>query len=316
MHQPWISCSLFIVLLFAQVLRTDSAATTQSASSYSLQVSVDEVILNFHAADAHGLPINDLKLDELNLRDTGKPPRKILAFELLQDFPIRAGILMDTSSSMREHLAANRAISIKYAQSLLRQQTDQAFVMNFGKVSNVVQPWTNNPILLTAGIRKAPGSIGRIGNTTAIFDAIYAACRYQFGKINHAASGNFILLFSDGEDDSSYLPLKQAVDTCQSTNTSIYAFRAETETSFVSTGPTVLAELASETGGRVFRDNDSEANLFDDLQTIEADLRNQYRLVYRPADLKHDGSFHRIELKIPERVDSIVVRSGYYAPAH
>ena len=98
--------------------------------------------------------------------------------------------------------------------------------MNFGKVSSVLQPWTNNPILLTAGIPKATGGAGRIGNTTAIFDAIYAACRYQFGKINHAASGNFILLFSDGEDDSSYLPLKQAVDMCQSTNTSIYAFRA------------------------------------------------------------------------------------------
>jgi hypothetical protein len=47
---------------------------------------------------------------------------------------------------------------------------------------------------------------------------------------------------------------------------------------------------------------------------VEADLRNQYRLVYRPAELKHDGSFHRIELKAPDRVDSLHVRSGYYAP--
>ena len=52
----------------------------------------------------------------------------------------------------------------------------------------------------------------------------------------------------------------------------------------------------------------------DDLRMIEADLRNQYRLVYRPPELKHDGSFHRIVLKTPERVDSIVIRSGYYAP--
>ena len=49
---------------------------------------------------------------------------------------------------------------------------------------------------------------------------------------------------------------------------------------------------------------------------VEADLRNQYRLVYRPADLKHDGSFHRIALIPPPRVDHLTIRSGYYAPAH
>jgi Ca-activated chloride channel family protein len=75
-----------------------------------------------------------------------------------------------------------------------------------------------------------------------------------------------------------------------------------------------LAELAAQTGGRVFFDDDSEEIIDNDLHTIEADLRNQYRLVYKPAELKRDGSYHRIELKGPERVDSIVVRSGYYAP--
>jgi KaiC/GvpD/RAD55 family RecA-like ATPase len=60
----------------------------------------------------------------------------------------------------------------------------------------------------------------------------------------------------------------------------------------------------------------SGAVIFDDLRIIEADMRNQYLLVYKPAELKHDSSFHRIELKAPERADSITIRSGYYAPAH
>jgi hypothetical protein len=50
------------------------------------------------------------------------------------------------------------------------------------------------------------------------------------------------------------------------------------------------------------------------LRTIEANLRNQYRLVYRPAELQHDGSFHRIALIAPDRVDRVTIRSGYYAP--
>jgi Ca-activated chloride channel family protein len=108
--------------------------------------------------------------------------------------------------------------------------------------------------------------------------------------------------------------MRAAVDMCQRTNTSIYAFRAEPEPGMFSAGAKVLADLTAQTGGRVFRDNDSEAGIYEDLQTIEEDMRNQYRLVYQPAGLVRDGAFHRIELTAPERAQTIVVRSGYYAP--
>ncbi len=315
-----ISCGLLVLALFACGRRTDSqtnAAAAESVPSFGLRVSVDEVSLTFHAADAHGLPINDLKLDELSLLDNGKPPRKILSFQSLQNSPIRAGILMDTSDSMAETRSRDRAIAIKYAQQLLRQQTDHAFVINFDLLSRVAQPWTNDTNALAEGIRNrnvSAGGRGRIGGT-AIFDAIYGACLNQFGHIDNAASGNFILLFSDGEDNASHASLKLAVDMCQRTNTAIYAFHPELKSGF-SEGWKTLAELASESGGRVFHDDDSDAMISDDLRTIEADLRNHYRLIYKPPELKQDGSFHRVELKAPERVGSINIRSGYYAPAH
>ena len=315
MRHSWIICSPLILALLEPAYRIDAqtnAVPTQPAATYNLNVPVDEVVLTFHAADSHDLPVNDLKLDELNILDNGKPPRKVLAFQLLQDFPIRAGILIDTSQSMEEHLSGARAISIKYAQSLLRQQTDQAFVMDFGHSSTIIQSWTSNTIALTEGIHK--GTAG--GKGTAIFDAIYSACRYEFGKIDHATSGNFILLFSDGEDNTSHLPLKEAVDMCQRTNTVIYAFRAAPEFGSLSGGLKTLLELTSQTGGRLFHDDDTESEIYTDLHIIEADLRNQYRLVYKPPTLKHDGSFHPIELKAPKRVDNIRVRSGYYSPAH
>lgn len=318
MRQPSIVCSLLILTLFVPARRAGSqtdASPAQGATTYRLSVAVDEVSITFHAADAHGLPINDLKLDELNLTDNGKPPRRILSFQSQQDFPIRAGILMDTSESMAERLPGNRAISIEYAQRLLRQQTDQAFVMNFGYSSNTTQPWTSDPVALAAGVHRViAGRENPLGGT-ALFDTLFRACFYEFGKIDHAASGNFILLFSDGEDNASHTSLKEVVDTCQHSNTAIFAFRAEPKSGF-STGPKTLSDLASETGGRVFRDDDTEAEVYKDLRIIEAELRNQYRLIYKPAELKYDGSFHCIELKAPERVDSINVRSGYYAPAH
>lgn len=316
-----IICGLVVFPLFAQARRTDSqtnesVTTAQHAASYNLNVAVDEVILNFHAEDVHGLPVNDLKLNELSLLDKGRPPKKILAFELLRDYPIRAAILVDTSYSMLDHLAAVRAISSRYAQSLLRQQTDQAFVVDFGTRSQILQPWTSDPGVLAKAIDGATANeVSLLGSTTALFDTIYATCHYEFGKIDHAASANFIMLFSDGEDDSSRVSLKQAVAMCQSVNTAIYAFHAD-DSEPGSNGPRTLTQLALQTGGRVFHEEDSPAERYDDLRTIETDLRNQYRLIYTPPEVKHDGSFHRIDLMMPDRVDRLTVRSGYYAPVH
>ena len=318
MHRPLLVVSLSALALFCRARQADaqtSPVSNQNSSSYKLSVTVDEVTLSFHAADIHGLPVNDLKLSELKLLDNGKPPRRILTFDSLQDFPIRAGILMDTSESMNEHLSGNRAIAIQYAQHLLRQQTDQAFVMDFGYISRTVQPWTGDPIALTYGIRKVTAGKANPLGGTALYDTIFRACFSEFGKIDHAASGNFILLFSDGEDNASHTSLQEAVNICQHSNTAIYAFRAEPKLSF-SSGPGTLVDLTSQTGGRVFHGDDSEAAIYSDLHVIEADLRNQYRLIYNPAELKHDGSFRHIALRTPERVDSINVRSGYYDLPH
>ena len=330
MSQPWIACGLFLLLHLAAALRADSqtsASVPQSAAPYSLRVSVDEVSLSFHAADVHGLPVNDLKLDELNLLDNGKPPRKIVAFGSLRDFPIRGGILMDTSVSVAAYLPRNRAIAGEYVQRLLRQKADEAFVMDFDFESRIAQPWTSDTAALIAGMRRVtPDGVSRMGGT-AIIDSIYRACLNQFGRLNDTANAaanaagtaagtaNFILLFSDGEDNASHAYLNEAVEMCQRTNTAIYAFRAHPESRF-SDGPKTLTQLASQTGGRVFKNEGSDEAIYDDLRTIEADLRDQYRLVYKPAELKHDGSFHRIKLKGPERVESLEVRSGYYAPLH
>jgi VWFA-related protein len=315
---PQLICSLLILTIFASADPADSQTATavqQSPQSYAFRVSVDEVVLTFHAADVHDLPINDLKLDELSLSDNGRPPRKILAFQSLQDLPLRAGILIDTSDSMAQDLPSNEAISAKYAQRLLRRSTDQAFVIKFSALSEITQPWTSETSALTAGLRRFAATRTSHLRGTALFNAIYQACLNQFGHIDHPGTGNFILLFSDGEDNAGNATLKNVIDVCQHANTAIYAFRTDPKSSF-SSGPKTLADLTSETGGRVFHADDSEANIDADLKTIEADLRNQYRLIYKPAELTPDGSFHRVDLKAPERVYSLTIRSGYYAPVH
>jgi len=294
--------------LIASAFAIALSAFPQTDAPYRLTVSVDEVVLTFHAADAHGLPINDLQLSDLTLLDNGVPPAAILDFQLQQNFPIRAGILIDTSSSMSPHLHRDQSIATEYAQQLLRQQTDQAFVLNFDRTTHLIQSWTSSPATLTTAIH-APTHPDPVGGT-ALFDALYAACRSHFGAIDHRSSGNFILLFSDGEDNASFLDLETAVDMCQRTNTAIYAFTPDP----TSPGVPTLAQLAAQTGGALFHDDASATDILADLRTIEANLRNQYRLVFRPATLAHDGAFHPITLATPDRVSTLTIRSRYYAP--
>jgi len=198
MRQFWFLCGLLSLTLFAGVRRTDSqtnAGTAESAASYRLSVSVDEVILTFHANDAHGLPVKDLKAGDLSLFDNGKPQHRILAFQYLESLPIRAGILVDTSESMEQDLNGNRAIATRYTQRLLRQKSDQGFVIKFGALSEITQPWTSDANSLAAGIRRSTGYGRGSLHGTALFDAIYGACLNQFAHIDYGTSGNFILLF-------------------------------------------------------------------------------------------------------------------------
>ncbi|HEY0161462.1 MAG TPA: VWA domain-containing protein [Edaphobacter sp.] len=297
-----------IIFAAAALLASTLETGSQTSVPYNMKVNVDEVELTFHADDAHGISIKDLRLDELKILDNDRPPRRILSFQALRNLPIRAGILIDTSSSMNEDVPSIHGIATAYVQRILEQKTDQAFVMSFNKRTQLRVPWSSDPTILTRAIQQT----GVYPSTSAIYDTLYSVCRYQFGKLPRDSSGNFIMLFSDGEDNSSFLPLQSAVDMCQQTNTAIYVFRSDSN----STGLGNLAQLANLTAGHVFRNSISGNEIDEALRIIQSNLHNQYRIVYNPAQLLHDGSLHHIVILPPDRVATVHARSGYYAPSH
>jgi Ca-activated chloride channel family protein len=313
-----VICSFLFLALFADAHSArpqTNAPAAQNGPGLNFNVSVDEVSLTFHAADVRGLPVADLKLNDLTIYDNLKPPRKVLVFQSLKDAPIRVGILLDTSESMEGFISRDQVVSTEYVQRLMRPQTDHAFVEDFGYLSRIIQPWTGSPFALVNGIGEATAGRDNPRGGTALFDTVYRACLYQFGKTDSPASGNFILLFTDGEDNTSHVDLKDVVNICQRANTTIYAFRPD-PTEGSSSGPKNLSFLTSGTGGRVFHLDDSEAGIYKDLSTIDSGLRNQYWVVYRPAELRHDGKFHQIYVGAATDNITIDARTGYYAPDH
>jgi VWFA-related protein len=293
-----------------------SASVAAGTAPYTLTLGVNEVSVEFHAADLHGATINDLTLADLRVLDNGKAAKQIVSFEVYRDLPIRAGILIDTSRSVMVNLRRNEQISTDYVREFLRKPAegrpgDQAFVMRFDFEAKVTQNWTGESDLLAASIRNvAAEHESRLGGT-AIFDAVYKACRDQFGSIANVATGNFLLLFTDGLDNASHARLEDDVDMCQQANTAIYVFSAASKSMFIE-GQRTLSDLSEQTGGRIFFEQTPQG-VRDDLGLIEANLRSQYRLVYKPARIKADGSFHQIRLESPGKGAVITARSGYYA---
>lgn len=311
----WLLCGISTFLLYGGAAGAAQAAGGKGAEdSFRLQLPVNEVVVTFHAANAQGLPVNDLKQSEVRLLDNGAAPRRIVAFQEFADRPLHIGILLDTSESMRRYLALDKFIAGRFANQHFRPRSDEGFVMDFGYASEMAQPPTTDPSLLARGIADATvGNMNALGGT-AFFAAIFRACYYEFGQSDPMAPGNVLLLLSDGEDTAGQTTIDEALRACQRSNTVIYAFRPHSGRRF-STGPKALAELTAKTGGRVFLSDDPQDAIDTDLKVIEAETRNQYRMVYSPAAFRHDGSFHRIELQLPDRVTDFQVRTGYYAPA-
>jgi Ca-activated chloride channel family protein len=307
-------CLPLSLLTFCGIAESPQTSAN-SAPSYTLQVSVDEISLTFHAFDARGTPLTHLTPSDLRLSDEGKPPSRIVMLRSSQDLPIRVGFLVDKSASMRANLAANRSIISLYASRLIRKGFDRAFVMQVDMDSLIMQQWTDDRASIAAGTAAIPNEEGNRPFShfllTAIFDSLYIACRDQWSQERGVVTGNFILLFTDGEDDASHVYMNEAIDMCQRTRTAIYIITNSPKSRF-SDGQRTLEKLAKESGGRVFFNPQSD-QVWEDLQLIEAEQRNQYQLVYKPSGFKPNGAFHRVKLDCSVKGAQIIAPSGYYA---
>jgi VWFA-related protein len=304
---------LAIVLMAPAVRGGAGTVQTTQAPKYTFSVGVDEVTVPFLAADFHGVPIDDVKLSDLRILDNGRKPKKILSFQAYANLPVRVGFVMDTSHSMGQYVDRNRWIATEYAKVLMKKEMDRAFVMNFDFDTMMLQEWTGDTATIERGVHKAGINQSRLGGT-AIFDTIYRACRDDFATLKGGTTSNFIMLFTDGEDNASHALLSDAIEMCQRTNTAIYVFSDEPKPKvIVSDGQKTLEQLARESGGRVFFEQTIDG-IENDLRTIDADQRNQYRVVYKPNALKHDGTFHHIKLDSPNRGGVFTAKAGYYAP--
>lgn len=289
-----------------------SISATEKAGSYSLSVPVNEVEITFHAADAHDIPVVDLSSKEVDVFDNGSGPGQIIGMQLLHDRPVHVAIAIDTSSSVALQVAENRNTAREAFEKLLTNEADMGTVLAFGRSKHILQGWTSDRSTLIRSVSQVDARTNDPIDGTGLYDTLFSTCLYEFGEDRDRAAARVIFLFSDGVDTASHTSMQTAIERCSKSHTAIYAFSPKPAADAPSLGPAALRQITEETGGRLFFTDGLEAERHVEIDAAAMDLKNEYLLLYRPARLKHDGSFHKIVLVGPKRVATIVGTSGFY----
>ncbi len=283
----------------------DQAADT----SPTLKIGVNEVNLIFTVTDKHGHYIPNLKQSDFALLDDQKAPEKVTSFRQQINLPLRVGIVIDASTSIRTRFQFEQQSAVEFLLEVLKSRSDRAFVMGFDVTPTVTQDWTNNLDGLETGINRL-----RPGGGTALFDAVYTACRDKLLDVSRGQEPvrKAMILLSDGDDNQSRVRPDEAIKMCQRADTIIYAISTNWTPSR-GRGDQVLAQMAEQTGGEVFFPPSVE-EVSNSFKSIEEELRSQYALTYTPADFKYDGAFRTIYLYCNDRRYLVRTRKGYFAP--
>lgn len=265
------------------------------------------VPLVFTVTDKKGRFIKNLKRENFGLLDNGRPPTAVIGFTQQTDLPLRIGIMLDTSSSIRQRFKFEQDAALDFFLQVLHPK-DRAFVEGFDIEVALTQDYTANIDALNQGIRKL-----RPGGGTALFDSLYNTCQTQMLTLRETTDvRKAIILVSDGDDNYSRALESDAIKMCQRADTIVYAISTDTSPTR-GRGGEVLRTIAEATGGQVFFPNKLE-DVAQGFKNIEEELRSQYLLEYRPAEFKQDGSFRTILLRSTDSRYHVRARTGYFAP--
>jgi VWFA-related protein len=271
---------------------------------------VNEVNVVFTVTDKHGRYVRDLKKNDFKIIDDGKPALELRSFRAEADLPLQAGLLIDASNSIRDRFKFEQEAAIEFLNQTVRRNYDRAFVIGFDVTPEVTQDFTDSTEALSIGVRAL-----RPGGGTAMFDALYFACRDKLLKnTSNGAVRRVIILLSDGDDNQSHVTREEAIDMAERAEVVVYTISTNLMGSGGRRGDKILERIADATGGRSYVPFQltEVANAF---ASIQEELRSQYAISYKPADFRPDGRYRTIEISAKQKGLHVRSRRGYYAPA-
>ena len=292
------------VVLAALVVTATATLDAQRFTSRAVAVRVDVLVTN------GGQLVRGLSARDFDVRDEGVP--QTVSQVELEQIPLNLILVFDTSGSvagdrMRALLEAGRALL-----DGLRDQ-DRVALVSFSTRVRLLTPLTSNRQQIRAAFDTLEAH-----DATSLRDAAFAGLALRESDPGRT----LLLIFSDGDDTSSWLTTPKVIETAKRTDAVVYAVVVPFQRAFWTPqgGATVdtvkkagkfLESLTEETGGRILFAS-SNSDLRATFTKTLAEFHDRYVLSYTPTGVSATG-WHRLEVKLKGKSGKVTARRGYSA---
>jgi Ca-activated chloride channel homolog len=317
-------------------LRTALLVCLVAAASAQQPFRVDVKLVNtgFVVRDAAGRLVTNLERDDFEVFEDGAA-QKIAFFGRSADVPLDLGLVVDVSGSQDPFIRQHHKDLEAFLASVLGPK-DRAFLVCFGNHLRLAQDFSSSARDLAAALKEFDAGehpYAELGprelriQGTAFFDAIYYSIREKLARGDMGRRA--LIVFSDGEDNSSAHNLLDAIETAQGNDVMLFSVRytdtkqtekaarrlgvADGLNSRNRYGTSVMERAARETGGAAF--DARAASLAEHFRDIGDQLRAAYELGYYTTNPVADGTFHKISIRVKRSGLTVRAKTGYFAPA-
>jgi Ca-activated chloride channel homolog len=308
----------------------DIPSGTTTFSTDVNTVELDVAVLDNKGHFLPGIPKDKFRVLEDNV------PQQIASFNMNNDAPMTIALVIEFNALFQQYWSSGwyqtLAATYGFVQTLKPQ--DYTAIVAYDLRPEILSDFTNDQGKLQEAMQRLriPGF-----SEACMFDAVVDTEQ----RMQNIEGRKAILLIASGRDTLSKLTWDKTRKAVQEAGVPIYTFSllqalrimaepymSQNQYMDFLQADNEMKTLAAETGGQAFfpRFIQEYPSIF---QTVNAALRNQYTITYRPSNQAKDGTFRKIKVELvdPQTGDAlritekgkpvkytIVAKDGYTAP--
>jgi Ca-activated chloride channel homolog len=285
-----------------------------------IRVNVKLVNVAFSARDSRGALVNSLTKNDVEVFEDAVP-QKVSFFARSVDVPLTLGLIVDFSGSQDQFSEQHQRDLEVFLKDILGPK-DRVFMIGFGNRLKLISDFSQSGPELTERLKRyqhdskhfpelGPKEDRELG--TAFYDSIYYSITE---KLASESGRRALLVFSDGEDNSSSHDMMTAVEAAQAANVLVYTIRYTEKhhgqlTARNRYGISVMERIAKESGGKAIDAEVTDPNAY--FPQIAEELRASYELAFYPTNPAPDDTFRKIVIRPKQPGLTVRSKTGYFA---
>lgn len=297
---------------------TSAAFAQQDQPGFRMQVNSRLISTTLTVRDAKGQLVTNLPQEAFHIQEDGRD-QSVRYYASQRELPLSIALIVDASGS-QDKFVKEHEHEIEAFLKTVMEPRDRAFAVCFGNHLRLVTDWTNDPKQVTESVHlfnKGDHSGSELGPQeqrelgTALYDAVYFSVTEKMET--EREHRRVLIVFSDGEENSSEHDLIDAITAAQGADTLVYALRTTENKESKMTprdryGMRALDHLTQATGGqsfdiRVIKPKDAFRSIADDLKSL-------YEIGYYSNNSTRDKRFRKITITAGEGT-TVRAREGY-----